>query len=106
LIKDTQKTATTSLPERIELVGTTLYPGPGGWTKRLAVSLGISRSQLFEYRRGGSVKVDRERNLDGELLELIDREIDRERAASFDRDALLVGLKRRLQKLVKRAGKE
>lgn len=66
-----------TLPERIELVGAGIYGAGRGWTAALARGLRMSRSQLFEYRIG---RGKRDRDLDGEMLELIDRERDANRA--------------------------
>lgn len=58
--------------QRIECVGEGLYGDE--WKTRLAAGLGISRSQLFEWRRGAN-KTTR-RDIDAELIALIDRERD------------------------------
>jgi hypothetical protein len=57
-----------TLPLRIKYVGPVIY-GPVGWIYRLAAGLGISKSTLYEYMNG-----KRCRDLDAELLALIDRE--------------------------------
>lgn len=79
-----------TLPLRIEFVGTSLF-GPGrGWTVTLARGLNMSRSQLFEYRRAGCIKSGRD--IDGEMLALIDRERD----AAAQRGVDLTKLRNRL----------
>ncbi|MBB4377242.1 hypothetical protein [Bradyrhizobium sp. SBR1B] len=84
-----------TLPERIELVGAALY-GAGRWTAALARGLRMSRSQLFEYRRAGRIKYGRD--IDGEMLALIDRERD----AAAERGVALTKLRNLL--LVLRKG--
>jgi hypothetical protein len=81
-----------TLPERIEYVGTALYGTR--WTKRLAAGLRISRSQLYEYRVG---RGNRDRNIDGELIDLIERE----RAASAARGMALTQLRNYIASLAK-----
>ncbi|MDA9411877.1 hypothetical protein [Bradyrhizobium sp. CCBAU 45384] len=65
------KEAPQTLAERIDLVATPLY-GASGRMTRLAAGLGISRSRLFDYRRGARTA----RDIDGMLIDLIDRERD------------------------------
>lgn len=94
MLKTAEKT---TLPQRIESVGTSIYPGHG-WTARLARGLGMSRSQLFEYRSGGG---KHDRDIDGEMLALIDRE--RDDAAA--RGVALAKLRHHLLALVAKARK-
>jgi hypothetical protein len=84
----------TTLPQRIELVGASLYGAGRGWTKKLAIGLCMSRSQLFEYRVGRGA---RDRDIDGEMLDLIDRERD----ANAERGVALTKLRNRLLSLRK-----
>ncbi|GLH79754.1 hypothetical protein SSBR45G_46630 [Bradyrhizobium sp. SSBR45G] len=72
-----------TLAKRIEHVGRALYGR--FWTVKMAAGLGISRSQLFEYRRPYGGKTDRARDLDCELVALIEREqaLSQERAAGL-----------------------
>lgn len=91
--------ADTTLPQRIEYIGVGLY-SRRGWTTQLARGLGMSRSQLFEYRRAGRIKSDRD--IDGELIALIDRERD----AAAERGVALTKLRHRLLALVAKARKE
>ncbi|MFK4581116.1 hypothetical protein [Bradyrhizobium ottawaense] len=86
----------TTLPMRIKTVGTALF-GPGrGWTVALARGLNMSRSQLFEYRIG---RGKRDRDIDGEMLDLIDRERD----ANSARGMALTKLRNRLLSMRKEA---
>lgn len=80
-----------TLPERIEHVGVALYGQARrpGWTTRMAKGLGMSRSQLFEYRRPNGGKRDKARDLDAELVALIEREC----ALSQGRSAALTVLR-------------
>lgn len=87
----------TSLPDRIEYTGVSLY-GAAGWTVALARGLGMSRSQLFEYRIG---RGKRDRDIDGELIDLIDRE----RGAASERGVALTKLRNRLIDLVGKSRK-
>jgi len=90
----------TTLPLRIEIVGTGLF-GPGrGWTTALARGLHMSRSQLFEYRRDGRVKSGRD--IDGEMLALIDRERD----AAAERGVALTKLRNHLLDMCKKASSD
>jgi len=57
---------------RLRFAGVEMY-GPDGWTTRLARGLGISRSTLFEWRQG---RHKHGRDIDGEIVDLIDRERD------------------------------
>ncbi|WP_256805783.1 hypothetical protein [Bradyrhizobium sp. Bra64] len=83
-----------TLPQRIEIVGSSLYGAGRGWTTALARGLKMSRSQLFEYRIG---RGKRDRDLDGEMLDLIDRERD----ANSARGMALTKLRHRLLALRK-----
>lgn len=58
------------LPGRLRVAGTTLYGS--SWRSRLAAGLGVSRSTLFEWCRGGKAVVD----IDAAIIDLIDRERD------------------------------
>lgn len=59
-----------TLRERIKYVGVKLYGE--NWPSKLAAGLGLSRSQLFEWRVG-STKTTR-RDVDSELIALVERE--------------------------------
>jgi hypothetical protein len=75
------KETLTSLPDRIERVGKTVF-GEHGWTRRLAKAMGISRSQLFEFRNG---RGNRDRDIDGELIDMIERDATALRGAMLAR---------------------
>lgn len=76
----------TDVPGRLHYAGKYLYGT--GWRTRLAVGLDISRSTLFEWLRG-NIKTDRD--IDGEIVELLDRERD----AASERGLELTALRRR-----------
>lgn len=78
------KEAPKKLAERIDVVATTLY-GASGRLTRLAAGLGISRSRLLDYRRGART----ERDIDGMIVDLIDRE----RGAAAARVSTLTALR-------------
>jgi hypothetical protein len=71
---------------RLRLAGEYLYAT--GWRRRLAMGLQISRSTLFEWLRG-NIKTDGD--IDGEIVELLDRERD----AASERGGELTALRRR-----------
>lgn len=75
-----------SLPGRLEWVGKCVFGQ--SWASRLAEGLGISRSMLWEYRKGRRT----DRDIDGGLLALIDSERD----ACAERGAMLTRLRRQL----------
>jgi hypothetical protein len=70
--KQPQKTdpLPTELAGRLALVGTTLYGK--SWRARLADSLNVSRSTLWQWLSGAC----QQRDIDGELIELLDCERD------------------------------
>ena len=70
---------------RLRFAGEYLYGT--GWRWRLAVGLNISRSTLFEWL-SGNIKTGRD--IDGEIVELLDRERD----AASERDLELTALRR------------
>ncbi|OSJ32550.1 hypothetical protein BSZ19_18540 [Bradyrhizobium japonicum] len=84
--------APNTLADRIDVVATTLY-GASGRMSRLAAGLGISRSRLFDYRRGAGTA----RDIDGMMIDLIDRECD----ASTERVSTLTALRNRMLDLIK-----
>jgi transcriptional regulator with XRE-family HTH domain len=86
----------TTLPQRIEHVGKTVF-GEHGWTLRLARAMGISRSQLFEFRNG---RGNRDRDIDGELIDMIERD------ATALRGAMLTRLRNQLIGIVGKARKQ
>lgn len=86
-----------TLAERIDGVATTLY-GASGRMTRLAAGLGISRSRLFDYRRGAGTA----RDIDGMLVDLIDRERD----AAAARVSTLTALRNQMLGLIARARKQ
>jgi hypothetical protein len=77
------------LPEdlagRITLVGTALYGK--SWRRRLAVGLNVSRSTLWQWLSGAGKR----RDIDGELVELLDGERD----AATERSLQIAALRRR-----------
>lgn len=83
-----------TLAQRLEYVGTALY-GRHGWTGRLAKGLGIGRTMLWHYRNGERP----DRDIDGELLALIERE----REATTMRAVELTKLRHRVVGLVGRS---
>ncbi|WP_461331068.1 hypothetical protein [Bradyrhizobium diazoefficiens] len=86
-----------TLSQRLEYVGVELF-GPHGWTGRLAKGLGIGRTMLWHYRNG-----DRpDRDVDGMLLDLIDRERD----AAAARVTALTALRNRMLVLIGRARRQ
>ena len=91
------KEAPKTLAERLDVVATTLYSATGRMT-RLAVGLGISRSRLFDYRRGART----ERDIDGMIVDLIDRERD----AAAARVSALTSLRNQMLSLMARARKQ
>ena len=74
------------LAGRIALVGATVYGK--SWRRRLATGMNISRSTLFEWLR----RVNNVRDVDSELIELLDSE----RAAASERSLQIAALRRRL----------
>lgn len=60
----------TTVHGRLTLVGTAIYGK--AFRAKLAAALGISRSTLFEWMRGGGKR----RDIDGELIDLIECERD------------------------------
>lgn len=78
------------LPGRLALVGKTLYGK--SWRPRLAEGLSISRSTLFEWGRGGGKNG---RDVDSELIELLDSELD----ATSERAMLIAALRRRFMSI-------
>jgi hypothetical protein len=72
------------LPGRIELVGATLYGK--SWRRRLAQGLHISRSTLWQWLSGAGKR----RDVDGELIELLDCERD----AASERSLQIAALRR------------
>lgn len=88
----------TTLSQRIETVGTSVFGAGRGWTTALARGLKMSRSQLFEYRRGART----ERDVDGMLLDLINRERD----AAAARVSALTALRNQMLSLMARARKQ
>jgi hypothetical protein len=89
-----QEPLPTDLPGRIELVGATLYGK--SWRRRLAVALGVSRSTLWQLHRGAG---KRRRDVDGELIELLDCERD----AASERSLQIAALRRRFMAIVRSA---
>ncbi|MCS3893435.1 transposase-like protein [Bradyrhizobium japonicum USDA 38] len=83
-----------SQPDRIAFVGFALYGDE--WKTRLAAGLGVSRSQFFEWRRG-TPKTAR-RDIDGALIELIDRERD----AANERGLVLSRLRATMLRMIGR----
>jgi hypothetical protein len=83
-----------TLAERIDGVATALFDASGRMT-RLAAGLGISRSRLFDYRKGART----ERDIDGMLIDLIDRERD----AAAARVSMLTSLRNQMLGLIARA---
>ncbi|TWI70527.1 hypothetical protein IQ16_03700 [Bradyrhizobium huanghuaihaiense] len=83
--------------DRIDVVATTVY-GAYGRMSRLAAGLGISRSRLFDYRRGARTS----RDIDGMLIDLIDRERD----AAAARVSALTALRNQMLGLIARARKQ
>ena len=90
-VKESHKT----LPQRIELVGKSVFPH--GWTRRLSEGLGISRSMLWEYRNGRRT----DRDIYGRMLDLIYRE----HAAAAARSMMLTKLRHRMAALIGAAKK-
>jgi len=80
---------------RLQFSGIEMY-GPDGWTTRLARGLGISRSTLFEWRQG---RHKHGRDIDGEIVDLIDRERDAVAARGMQ-------LTRLRNKIIKAAAKD
>ncbi|WP_340672366.1 hypothetical protein [Bradyrhizobium ottawaense] len=91
------KEAPKTLAERIDLVARPLY-GASGRMTRLAAGLGISRSRLFDYRRGARTA----RDIDGMLIDLIDRERD----AAAARVTALTALRNQMLLLIGRARRQ
>lgn len=83
-----------TLSERIGLVSTGLFGAGRGRTTKLALGLRMSRSQLYEYLAG---RGKRDRDIDGEMLDLINRERD----ANVERGVSLTKLRNRLLSLRK-----
>lgn len=78
------------IPARLQFAGTEIY-GASCWRGRLADGLGVSRSTLRLWL-GGQYKSSRD--IDGELVALIDRERD----AGVERSLELSQLRKRLLK--------
>lgn len=87
--------SSTKLPQRLEFVGTGVYGSQ--WMTRLAAAIGVSRSMLFEYRHGRRT----DRDLDGRLLDLIERERD----AASERGMMLTRLRTSLIAMIGAANK-
>jgi hypothetical protein len=81
------------LAGRIMLVRTTLYGK--SWRRRVAVGLNISRSTLWQLLRGAGKR----RNVDGELVELLDCERD----AANERSLQIAALRRRFMAIARSA---
>lgn len=75
-------------PGRLEAVGIALYGS--AWRSRLAAGVRISRNTLHEWL-GGSWKKAR-RDIDGDLVELLDRERD----ACAERGIEITAIRRQL----------
>lgn len=73
-----------NLAERIGLVASPLF-GASGRVSKLAAGLGISRSRLFDYRRGARTA----RDIDGVLIDLIERDAAAARVTAL-RNQMLV----------------
>jgi hypothetical protein len=82
------------LPGRIDLVGAALYGK--SWRRRLAQGLHISRSTLWQLLCGAG---KRRRDVDGELIELLDCERD----AASERSLQIAALRRRFMAIVRSA---
>lgn len=78
----------TDQPGRITVVGITLYGA--FWRRRLADGLGISRDTLHRWLQIGGANTDRD--IDGELVDLLDAERD----ACAERSIEITALRRRL----------
>ncbi|MEH2499561.1 hypothetical protein V1294_006040 [Bradyrhizobium sp. AZCC 1678] len=76
------------IPDRLALVGTTLYGK--SWRRRLAEGLNISRSTLWDWLSGAGKRRDR-RDIDGDLIDLLDTECD----AASERALQISALRRR-----------
>ena len=74
-------------PGRLEYVGRALYGDQ--WRKRLAAALPVSRDTLYWWLRGA---VKPHRDIDGELIDLLDRERD----AAAERGVQITALRRAL----------
>jgi hypothetical protein len=87
-----EKKTLKTLAERIEFAGVELW-GPFGWTTQMARGLNMSRSQLFNYRRG-ICKANKERDVDGDLVALIERERDAATGRKASLDSLKIEVER------------
>jgi hypothetical protein len=79
------------------MVGTGMYGA--AWRRRLASGVGISRGTLWSIMRGAN---RHSRDIDGAMIDLIDRERD----ATAERGMMLTKLRNRLIDLVGGAQKE
>ena len=74
------------VPGRLALVGVTLYGK--SWRRRLAEGLNVSRSTLWQWLSVGDKRL---RDIDGDLIELLDSERD----AASERALQIAALRRR-----------
>lgn len=75
-------------PGRLEAVGIALYGS--AWRSRLAAGLNISRNTLHEWLGGSWTKA--RRDIDGDLVDLLDRERD----AAAERGVEITAIRRQL----------
>lgn len=69
-----------SVPDRLRFIGVRLY-GPTCWRGKLAAGLGVARSTLNLWLRGAYKST---RDIDAEIVDLLDRECDASAARSIE----------------------